>query len=589
MGRSRYGRRIVIKEFERLKKYLVRHKKPMLWGCGFIVLTNLLAVLAPWVLKQTIDSLRSGISARALAGYAALLVAVALVEGVFRFLMRKTMISVSREVEYDLRNDFFAHLQKMSQRFYHEFKTGDLMARATNDLEAVRQVVGPAIMYALNTVISLNFFVVMLLIDTQLALLAMIPFPIMAVLVHQMARRLNKAHQAIQTHYAAITSKVQENLSGIRIVKAYVQEDGEINRFQELNREFIDLNLGMVKTRGLMSAAMTLLVGLGDLIVLWLGGERVIAGTLSLGEFVAFFSYLGMLTWPMIALGWVINLFQQGAASMTRLNLIFDFQPDIRDGVQTDWTIKRVEGQVQFRDVSFAYNGVEVLRNIHLTVETGMTLAIVGPTGSGKTTLVNLIPRLVEAQQGRILIDGKDIKRIPLQVLRKNIGYVPQDTFLFSDTIHANIGFGVETATLEQVEAAARVSHVRNDIIDFPGGFDTMLGERGINLSGGQKQRTAIARAVVRNPSILILDDALSAVDTYTEEAILQQLRAVMQNRTSLIVSHRISTVKDADLIVFLENGQIREQGTHDELVRAGGAYARLHEQQLLEEALEAI
>ncbi len=558
----------------------------MLAGCAFVVATNLFALFAPWVLKQAIDALKSGITQRALLGYAGLIVVVAFFGGVFRFLMRKTMIGVSRHIEYDLRNDFFAHLQKLSQTFYHEYKTGDLMARATNDLEAVRQVVGPAIMYSLNTVTSLIFFVAMFHIDAHLALLSMVPFPIMAATVHQLARRLNKAHKEIQTQYATITSKVQENLSGIRVVKAYAQEEGEIARFRELNADFIDLNLGMVKIRGLMFAAMGLLVGVGDLIILWFGGLRVMDGSLSLGEFVAFFSYLGMLTWPMIALGWVINLFQQGAASMGRLNRIFESMPDIRDS-DTPVRIEHIEGDIEFRGLSFAYDGVPVLQNIDLKVPKGTTLAIVGPTGSGKSTLVNLIPRLIQATEGQVLIDGHPVEEIPLSVLRRSIGYVPQDTFLFSDTIAANIAFGVEDAPDGEVRAAAEVSHVYDDIMAFPRQFETLLGERGINLSGGQKQRTAIARAVLRNPSILLLDDSLSAVDTYTEEAILQQLREIMRDRTSIIVSHRISTVKDADVIGCLDNGRICELGTHDELVRLGGNYAALHEKQLLEEALE--
>ncbi len=578
----------MFQKFKRLKKYFFRHKKTMLLGCWFIVMTNLVALLAPWVLKHAIDDLKTEINNAVLLKYASLIVAVALVEGAFRFLMRKTMIGVSRHIEYDLRNDFFAHLQKMSQSFYREFKTGDLMARATNDLEAVRQVTGPAIMYSVNTLFSMVYFGVMIYIDAKLALLALLPFPLMALIVNRLAQRLNKAHREIQTQFAAITSKVQENLSGIRVVKAYVQDQGELRQFQKLNNQFIDLNLSMTKTRGLMMASMALLVGLGDVIVLWFGGGKVIAETLTLGELVAFFAYLGMLTWPMIALGWVINLFQQGAASMARLDLIFDLEPEINDGKNTDLSLENIRGDIEFKAVSFSYAENQVLKDINLTIKHGTTLALVGPTGSGKSTLINLIPRLLETQEGEVLLDGRPIAEIPLAVLRSSIGYVPQETFLFSDTIHANIKFGVESASLEQVEDAAEVSQVRADIHDFHKGFETMLGERGINLSGGQKQRTAIARAVISNPKILLLDDSLSAVDTYTEEAILKRLRDIMRERTSIIVSHRISTVKDADQIVFLEDGQIRESGTHHELLRKGGLYARLYEQQLLEEALES-
>lgn len=552
------------------------------------MLTNVIALFGPWALKTAIDSLMETNSGVYLARYALIIVTLALLEGIFRFLMRKTIIGVSRHIEYELRNDFFSHIQSLSQTFYNRHKTGDLMALATNDLEAVRQMVGPAIMYSLNTFFSMAYFVVMLLIDAKLALLALAPFPFMAVMVYQMARRLNKAHRQIQDQYAAITSKAQESLSGIRIVKCYVQEQGEIAEFEALNRDFIDKNLAMVKTRGLMSAMMGLLMGLGGLIILWLGGKKVIEGTLTLGELVAFFSYLGMLTWPMIAAGWVINLFQQGAASMARLNRVFEIEPDIEDGGSADFAINKIAGEIEFKDVSFSYGDVDVLKNINLRIKRGMTLAIVGPTGSGKSTLINLIPRLREVTSGEILIDGRCINDIPLSVLRQAIGYVPQDTFLFSDTISSNISFGVDPVTTAQIEEAAENSQIRRDITSFPNGFDTMLGERGINLSGGQKQRTSIARAIIRNPKILILDDSLSAVDTYTEDTILKRLRKIMAQRTSVIVSHRVSTVKDANLIIYIDNGQITERGAHDELIQLGGAYARLYQHQLLEEAIKA-
>ena len=526
------------------------------------------------------------ITSQALLRFGGLIVGLALAEGIFRFLMRKTIIGVSRLVEYDLRNDFFAHLQKMPQRFYHRVKTGDLMARATNDLEAVRQVAGPAIMYSANTVVSMSAFAIIAYLNLKLTLIAMVPFPIMALIVQRLARRLNQAHLEIQTQYADITSKVQENLSGIRIVKAYCQEDGETQQFSGLNQAFIQMNLRMAKIRGLMTAAMTFLVGLGSLIILWFGGQQVILGHISLGSFVAFFAYLSMLTWPMIALGWVINLVQQGAASMGRMNRIFETEPGIRDNKRTDLSIHHLSGEIEFTDLSFAYNGLPVLRNINLRIGKGETVAIVGPTGSGKSTLINLIPRLFEATEGSLRIDGRDIREIPLAVLRKNIGYVPQDTFLFSDSLENNIAFGTPNATREYISEAAEIAQIRGDILEFPQKFETLLGERGINISGGQKQRTALARAVIRKPTILILDDSLSAVDTYTEEAILTGLRKVMQDRTSIIVSHRVSTVKDADLIVFMDEGRITERGTHADLLAQGGAYASLYEKQLLEEAI---
>ncbi len=555
----------------------------------FVVITNGFALLGPWVLKFAVDELQQQISSQALVKYAALLVGVALVEGLFLFLSRRTIIGVSRKIEYDLRNDFFAHLQRQSQAFFHRFKTGDLMARATNDLEAVRRIVGPAVMYSTNTVVSMIAFIgIMLYMNYKLTLVALIPFPLMAVIVNRLAKRLHYVYKGIQTQYASITSKVQENLSGIRVVKAYVQEQPEIHRFKDLNGEYINRNLNMAKVRGGMSAAMTFLVGAGTLIVLWYGGKLVIRNEISLGELVAFFAYLGRLTWPMIALGWVLNIIQQGLAAMGRINRILEIVPDIRDDERTRTDIETIEGEIEFRNVSFSYNGTPVLKNINLRIEKGMTLAIIGRTGSGKSTLINLIPRLLDATEGKVLIDGIKINEIPLQTLRSRIGYVPQDTFLFSETIKANIAFGVEAQSMQEIEEAAVISQVKNDIDDFPKRFGTMLGERGINISGGQKQRTAIARAVIRKPKILILDDSLSAVDTYTEEAILARLREIMRARTSIIVSHRISTVKDADRIVVLDDGKVTEMGTHDELLSIDGLYADIHRKQLLEEALES-
>lgn len=553
------------------------------------MITNFFALLGPWVLKFVVDELQKEIPLQTLIKYAIYILGIALVEGLFLFLMRQTIIGVSRKIEYDLRNDLFAHLQKQSLSFFNRFKTGDLMARATNDLEAVRQVTGPAIMYSLNTLISMVAFIgIMLYIDVRLTLLALIPFPLMALVVNRMAKRLHLAYRRIQTQYAAITSKVQENLSGIRVVKAYVQEVPEIERFKVLNRDYIRENLGMAKVRGFMWASMTFLVGTGTLIILWFGGQLVMRNGISLGEFVAFFAYLARLTWPMIALGWVLNLIQQGSAAMGRLNRIFQIEPEIADDEHTGHSVVGVLGEIEFRNVGFSYNGAPILKKINLKIEKGMTLAVIGRTGAGKSTLINLIPRLLQADSGEVLIDGQNITTIPLQLLRKSIGYVPQDTFLFSDTIQENIAFGVDFHSQQEIEEAATISQIRQDIIDFPQGFETMLGERGINISGGQKQRTAIARAVIRKPSILILDDALSAVDTYTEEAILARLREVMRQRTSIIVSHRISTVKDADKIVVLDQGEIKESGTHEELIGLNGIYADIYRKQLLEEAMKS-
>lgn len=578
------------RKLARLGKYLSRYKGRILIGLVFLVLTNAFAMAAPYVLKFAIDSLSEELTSGRLAFFAALLVGIALVEGVFRFLTRKILIGMSRLVEYDLRNDFFAHLQKQSLSFFLRMRTGDLMARATNDLNALRSLIGPGIMYSANTLImSVVAFSLMIVISPKLTLLAMIPFPIIAILVNRLMARIHDLYESIQAQFSDITTKAQENLSGIRVVKAYVQEESEVEEFKRLNRGLIRRNLSLAKVRGFLWGSMTLLTGLSVLVLIWIGGRQVISGQITLGDFVAFYAYLTMLTWPMIALGWVTNLLQQGTASMGRLNEIFDMEPEIRDDEQTDYSIRRIEGEIEFRNLTFSYNGRPVLKNINLKIEKGQTVAIVGHTGSGKSTLLNLIPRLLQADEGMVRIDGHEIRRIPLAVLRRHIGYVPQETFLFSDTIYENIAFGVDAPSQQEVEEAAVLAQVRTDIDELPRQFQTVLGERGINLSGGQKQRTAIARALLRRPRMLILDDALSSVDTYTEESILRQLRKVMQDRTSILVSHRVSTVRDADLIAVLEEGEIVERGTHDELLSLGGVYADLYQKQLLEEALEEL
>jgi len=520
--------------------------------------------------------------------YAIIIVAITLIYAIIRFVMRKMVIGVARKVEYQLRNDYFSHLQKLSLRFFVNNRTGDLMARATNDINAVTVTIGLGALFTVSNGIIFAFvFTLMVTTNVQLTLLALIPFPFILVLMYLSFGYFYRIYEKAQEQFASITDKAQENISGIRVIKAYVQENNEINQFKGLNESYLAQNLKLARARGLMWSAMEILFGFAFIILLWVGGKTVIRGEMSLGDLVAFTVWLGMLSWPMISFGWVLNLIQRASASMNRINKIMDTEPLIKDTAITDRSIKKIQGEIEFKDVSFSYNGKSVLKNINLKINPGMTLAIIGPTGSGKTTLINLIPRLIDATEGQVLIDGNDIRKLPLKMLRHNIGFVPQETFLFSETIEENISFGVEKAHPQEVKWAANISTIANDLENFPDKYQTLIGERGVNLSGGQKQRTAISRALLRKPKILILDDALSSVDTYTEEKIITGLQQNYFNQTNIIIAHRISTIKHADLIIVLEDGEIIEQGTHDELVVQKGFYAGLHQQQLLEEALE--
>jgi len=586
-----------MKSLLRLLPYLKKYKRTLLWGFLTVVMSNVFTVFQPKIVGNAIDKLKVGLETKNIDGtslliYAAILVALNLIAGIFTYLTRQTIIVVSRHIEFDLRNDFLKHIQKLSLSYFQNTPTGDLMAHATNDIGSVRNVVGPGIMYPSDTIVTLSMVLVMMFLsDWKLTLYALIPMPLVSYAVFKLGQQIHKKFEERQEQFSLLTTRAQENLSGIRIVKAYVREEYEIDRFRKLSREYLKKNLVLAKIQSILWPLMFTLVGSSLVITVYVGGLQVINGEISIGTLTAFFGYLTLLIWPMIAFGWVTNLLQQGAASMGRLMKIMDTEPDIQDTNKTDDSIKEIKGGIEFRNVFFTHKNVEtpILKNINLEIPKGATVAVVGYTGSGKSTLINLIPRLYDVTTGELLIDGINIKKIPLEVLRSNIGYVQQETFLFSDTLAENISYGMDDGTMDGIINAADVSQISKDVKDFPKEFDTMLGERGITLSGGQKQRTSIARAVMRNPKILILDDALSAVDTYTEEEILKRLRNVMKDRTSIIISHRISTVKDADMIVVLNNGEIVERGNHDELVTLGGIYADLYEKQLLEEELEQL
>jgi ATP-binding cassette subfamily B protein len=584
-----------MKPLFRLLPYLARYRRTVILGILTVVASNLFTVGQPMVVGRAIDTLKTGLETHSLAAgdlllYALLVVGLSLVAGVFTFLTRQTIIVMSRKIEFDLRNDFLAHLQRLPLSFYQNTPTGDLMAHATNDIGAVRNTLGPGVMYPTDTLMTFTMVLaIMFTTDWQLTLLALVPMPFVSFAVYRLGKLVHKKFEERQAKYSELTTRAQENLSGIRVVRAYVRESFEILRFRTLSREYLEKNLVLARVQSIMWPLMFMLVGFSLVITLYVGGLRVIDGRMTIGTLTAFFGYLVMLIWPMIAFGWVINLLQQGAASMGRLAKIFDTVPEIADGPSTDTAITTLRGDIEFRDVTFTHKGANrpTLSGVNLRIPSGTSLAIVGYTGSGKSTMVNLIPRLYDVTSGEVLIDGRDVRTIPLAVLRQHIGCVPQETFLFSQTLAQNIAYGRDSVPHNEMLESAHISRIARDVEEFPSGYDTMLGERGITLSGGQKQRTSLARALMRKPSILILDDALSAVDTVTEEEILSGLRVVMKERTSILISHRISTVKDADQIVVLHDGKIAERGNHDELVEHGGIYADLFRKQQLEEELE--
>ena len=571
-----------------VRKYLWRYRWGMALGMLCLVLKDLAQAGQPLLIRGAVDALTTR-AASLFVRFALYLVLLSLVKGIFQYWMRVIIIGISRDVEYDLRNDLFAHLVTLSPDYYQRTRTGDIMARATNDLNAVRMMLGPGVMYWTET--SLTFVLaigIMVSFDWRLALFSILPAPAVSLAVIYFGRRIHERFERIQSMFSDISSRVQENLSGVRMVRAFAQESAELRRFEELNQQYIAQNLKLVRIQGVFQPLLEALIGVTFLVVLWVGGYQVLLGRISIGSFVMFNTYMGMLVWPMIALGWVINLMQRGTASLERINQILQEQPSIAAPAGAP-TLAELKGAIEFRDVAMDFGTGPALNRIDLQIPAGATVAIVGHTGSGKSTLVSLIPRLMDPTHGAVLVDGRDLRGLDPAELRRHIGFVPQETFLFSATIAENIAFGVEGATPEQIRRAAALAGLAPDIEGFPEGYETMVGERGITLSGGQKQRTAIARAILRDPRILILDDALSSVDTLTEERILNHLAGVMRGRTVILISHRVSTVRQADTIIVLERGHIVEQGTHAELVTRGGYYASLAQKQMLEEELEAI
>jgi len=609
---------MLLKSLRPLLPYLKRYRWGYVAGTVCVLLTNGIWILFPLVIGKAADDLHAGVTRHKLLLYAGILLAIAVTKGIFQFLTRWIVIGVSRDIEFDLRNDLFARLEGLSYSYYQRHRTGDIMARATNDLNAVRMLLGPAIMYSANTLVyTAGALAFMISISPWLTLFTFLPLPAVSIVIQTFGRRIHDRFERIQAMFSDISARAQENFSGARLIRAYVQEDAEIRAFETENKEYIRRSLKLVRLMGMLWPTLELMLGCAVVLVLWLGGREVLtgqatlplashlgisvdgvetpgitttlllSGSMSVGQFVSFSTYMMQLTWPIIALGWVINIFQRGTASLIRINEIMQEQPEIKDaaGAQD----REIEGEIEFRGLNFSYEGKQVLDDVNLRVPAGSSLAIVGPTGSGKTTLVSLIPRIYDAEPGTVLIDGRPIREYSLASLRRNIGFVPQETFLFSDRIRENIALGVDSATDAAIHEAAGAANIAADIESFPEGYETMVGERGITLSGGQKQRTAIARALIRNPKILILDDALSSVDTHTEDKILNHLRDVMQGRTTIFISHRVSTVRNADRIAVLHGGSIVELGTHDELLALNGYYSDLYNKQLLEEELAEV
>ena len=571
--------------------YLWKYRRGMALGMGSLLMTDLTKAALPLAIRAGIDSLMKGFRLSLVFEFAALIVLLSFVRGIFQYWMRVILIGISRDIEYDLRNDLFSHIITLSQDFYGKYRTGDIMARATNDLNAVRMMLGPGIMYFTETFFTALFLIaVMGYVDWRLTLFCLIPAPLISVAVILFGRRIHDRFEIIQKMFSDISSRVQENLSGVRVIRAYAQENAEIRKFELLNQDYVAQNIRLARLSAFFMPLLQALIGFGFLVVLLAGGYQLLAHRISLGSFVMFNTYMGVLIWPMIALGWVVNLMQRGTASWSRIMELMDEKPSIQKReYQGDEEYKEVRGELQFDSVEVKFPSGTALKDVTLTIPSGATVAIVGHTGSGKSTLVSLIPRLMDPTRGSVFLDGTDLRDLDPEWLRRQIGFVPQETFLFSATLAENIAWGVDHASSEEIARAAELAGLAPDIASFPEGYGTVIGERGITLSGGQKQRVAIARAILRNPKILILDDALASVDTLTEERILTGLAAIMHGRTTILISHRVSTVQNASQIFVIEHGEVAEQGTHAELIQGGGYYADLYQKQLLEEELEAI
>ncbi len=588
----------MLKSLSTLWPYVKRYRSGLLLGLGALVMKDILGAVLPLIIRSGVDSLTQGFRLQLVLRLCGFLIGASILKGLFQYWMRVIIIGISRDIEYDLRNDLFSHLVALSQDFYGRYRTGDIMARSTNDLNAVRMMLGPGVMYWTETSLTLILAIaIMLGVDWRLTLIALSPAPLVSIAVVLFGRRIHTRFEHIQRMFSDISSRVQENLAGLRVVRAYAQEDAEVAKFETLNKDYIRENIGLARIQGLFNPMLQTLIGVTFLLVLWAGGRQLLQHKITLGSFVMFNTFMGILIWPMIAMGWVVNLMQRGTASLNRINEILGQRSNITPPATGLADPATYPAGISFHDVSVEFGSRRILQHINLRITEGETLAIVGHTGSGKTTLVNLIPRLFDPSSGVVEFGDThdsnersvDLRQFDPEALRRQIGFVPQETFLFSATLSENIAWGWPEAPRERIEWAAEIAGLGPDLATFPKGLETMIGERGLTLSGGQKQRTAIARAILRNPRILVLDDALSSVDTLTEEMILTGLAGVMRDRTTILISHRVSTVKNAGRIVVLSHGHIVEEGNHEELLRRGGYYADLYQKQLLEEELEMI